>query len=391
MFTLIINSSIVYAGSLTPTSNPAPTGYSLDNIYERLTTNDTSVEASHPLNPTSGPGATFHSLSEIYNLIPTIDPDTVLEGTTYLGIDGTIQTRTLSASSNTVLAGYYNATTLSSVDSDLTAANITSGTDLFGVTGTANIATGSATTGQVLSGATFSTTASSGLTGTMTNVGTQTLTPTTTNTAITAGYHDGSGYCAGDSDLVATNIASGTTLFGVAGTANLATGSATTGQVLSGASFSTSSDSGLTGTMTNVGSQTITPTTSNTTITAGYHDGTGYCGGDSDLVASKIKDGEDIFGVTGSYKPNVLTCSELGYSCTGSSGDICNCGNAGCVNVSTGSGITTYTDVCSAVGLSGLTLEAKENGEIQANLAINLSCLLGACDNNCQVRVCYLP
>ena len=301
--------SFVWAGSVTPPADPASTGYTLDAIYQRLLTNATATEASHDLNPSSVPGSTFHTLSEIYNLIPTIDPDTVLEGTTYLGIDGTIQTRTLSAGSNTVLAGYYNATTLSSIDTDLTAANIASGTDLFGVTGTATIASGTATAGQVLSGATFSTGASSGLTGTMTNVG----------------------------------------------------------------------------------AQTITPTTSNTTITAGYHDGTGYCGGDADLVASKIKDGEDIFGVTGSYKPNLPTCSGLGYSCTGSSGDVCTCGNSGCVNVSTGSGITSYTDVCTAPALAGLKLQAKEDGSTRVSLSINLSCLLGACDTTCDSRVCYLP
>ena len=306
---LISSVSIAFAGPLTPSTNPDPTGYSLDAIYNRLLTNVTSTEGSHNFNPASGPGATFHSLSEIYNLIPTIDPATVLEGTSYLGVTGTIPTRTLSVDSDLVSAGYYNSTTLSSVDTD----------------------------------------------------------------------------------LVAGNIALGTTIFGIDGTASLAIGTATTDQVIVGATFSNSSGTNLSGTMTNVGSETITPTTTNTTISAGYHDGTGYCAGDSNLVAINIKGGEDIFGITGTYQPNVPTCSSLGYTCSGSSGDICSCGNGGCVNVSNGSGVTNYTDVCSPIGLPGLTLQAKENGDIQVDLSINLNCLLGACNNSCQVSVCYLP
>ena len=50
-------------------------------------------------------------------------------------VTGTIATRTLSAGSETVEAGYYNATTLSAVDVDLTAANILTGKTIFGIAG----------------------------------------------------------------------------------------------------------------------------------------------------------------------------------------------------------------------------------------------------------------
>ena len=56
--------------------------------------------------------------------------------------------------------------------------------------------------------------------------------------------------------------------------------------------------------VTNIGQQTITPTTTNQTITEGYHNGTGYAEGDADLVAGNIKDGVTIFGVAGSYAPS---------------------------------------------------------------------------------------
>lgn len=51
-------------------------------------------------------------------------------------VTGTIATQTLSAGSTTVAAGYYDATTLTAVDADLTAGSILTGETLFGITGT---------------------------------------------------------------------------------------------------------------------------------------------------------------------------------------------------------------------------------------------------------------
>ena len=50
-------------------------------------------------------------------------------------VTGNIATRTLSNGTTTVSAGYYAATTLNAVDTDLAAANIGTGTTIFGVTG----------------------------------------------------------------------------------------------------------------------------------------------------------------------------------------------------------------------------------------------------------------
>lgn len=52
----------------------------------------------------------------------------------------------------------------------------------------------------------------------------------------------------------------------------------------------------------NVGQQIITPGTINKVISKGFHDGTGYVKGDSNLKASNIKAGVSIFGVTGTVK-----------------------------------------------------------------------------------------
>jgi hypothetical protein len=78
-----------------------------------------------------------------------------------------------------------------------------------------------AVVGEVVLGRTFWGLRAGGwglLTGAMPNNGAVTLTPTTADQAILAGYHNGSGKVAGDVALVATNIKSGVTIFGVTGT-----------------------------------------------------------------------------------------------------------------------------------------------------------------------------
>lgn len=78
---------------------------------------------------------------------------------------------------------------------------------------------GNASASQVRSGHTFYTGSSMNYTsGTMTEVGAQVITPTSGSAInLTEGYHNGSGYITGDADLVASNIKSGVTIWGVAG------------------------------------------------------------------------------------------------------------------------------------------------------------------------------
>ncbi|NLK38000.1 MAG: hypothetical protein GX299_07940 [Epulopiscium sp.] len=81
---------------------------------------------------------------------------------------------------------------------------------------------GTAGTGDVLSGKTFYNTAlKTKRTGNMPNRGAVVLTPGTSNKAIVAGYHSGQGYVKGDANLVAGNIVSGKSIFGVAGSVNV--------------------------------------------------------------------------------------------------------------------------------------------------------------------------
>ncbi len=132
------------------------------------------------------------------------------------------------------------------------------------------------------------------------------ITPKTTNIGIPAGYHDGSGYVVGDSDLISSNIKSGVNIFGVAGNSNVvdtSAGNATAAQILSGKKAYV--DGALvTGSIPSKGTATITPGTSNQTISSGqYLSGTQTILGDADLVAGNIRSGIDIFGVVGNVIP----------------------------------------------------------------------------------------
>ncbi len=257
-----------------------------------------------------------------------------------VGVSGSMvnvgaQAITPSTSSQTITTGYHNGSGSVAGDVDLVAGNIASGTDVFGVTGTALVATGDAVAANVLTGKSFSNVGAVGVSGSMVNVGAQSITPSTSSQTITTGYHNGSGSVAGDADLVAGNIANGTDVFGVTGTALVATGDAAAANVLTGKSFSNVGAVGVSGSMVNVGAQSITPSTSSQTITAGYHNGSGSVAGDADLVAGNIASGTDVFGVTGTAlvatgdaaAANVLTGKSFSHAgAVGVSGSMVNVG-----------------------------------------------------------------
>lgn len=87
----------------------------------------------------------------------------------------------------------------------------------------------------------------------------------------------------------------------VSGTQSV-TPSVTAGYVSSGTAGTITVSGSATKTLTTQAAQTITPGTSNKTIASGrYLTGTQTIKGDSNLVASNIKSGVSIFGVTGTY------------------------------------------------------------------------------------------
>ena len=257
LISVLVIFSVVKAGSITPPSGtPSAQFYTLSEIYTRLTTNATATEGGHDFTFADSLAGSHYTLTQIYDAIPTIVANTVKLGTSYLGVAGTL---------------------------------VPSG--------------GDAETGNVLSGKTFfgASQATWDLqTGTMADNGSFSLTCGVSDQSVTAGYYSG-GTLTGDADLISANIKSGINIFGVDGDGNIvdtSSGDASAADILS-SKVAYVDGSEITGSMTSVGQQTITPTTSNTTITQGYHDGTGYCEGDTDLLATNIMADVDIFGVTG--------------------------------------------------------------------------------------------
>ena len=81
---------------------------------------------------------------------------------------------------------------------------------------------------------------------------------------------------------------------------------ATAGTVRSGYKFVNSSGQLITGTIPSKGAQTYTPKTVSQTISSGqYLSGNQTIQGDGNLIASNIKSGVSIFGVSGSYTGNI--------------------------------------------------------------------------------------
>ena len=121
---------------------------------------------------------------------------------------GNIATRTLSAANDTVSAGYYAATTLSTVDPDLATGNIRGGTTIFGVTGRTEVVdttSGDAAASDLLLGK------KAWVDGVevMGNIATRTL--SAANDTVSAGYYAATTLSTVDPDLATGNIRGGTT------------------------------------------------------------------------------------------------------------------------------------------------------------------------------------
>lgn len=205
-------------------------------------------------------------------------------------------------------AGIYDGSITIKGDVNLTPANIVKGKSIFGIIGTfSSETTKPITADDVLSGKVGFVNGTK-ITGTMSNNGavSHTLTNQGASYTIPKGYHNGNGVVnANITNLIAANIKAGVTVGGVLGTFT-SDATATASQILSGYT-AYSNGSKITGTMSNQGAWngtiTLTSSTSGTvTIPSGFHNGSGKVTAtvsDADLIASNIRSGKNILGVTG--------------------------------------------------------------------------------------------
>ena len=134
-------------------------------------------------------------------------------------------TITPGATAKAIPIGYHNGSGTVATDVNLVTGNILGGKTIFGVTGKASVvetSSANATAGQMLSGATGFVNGAL-VTGNIASKGVATITPSTVNQTISAGqYISGNQTVLGDGNLVAGNIKSGLSIFGIAGSLSIA-------------------------------------------------------------------------------------------------------------------------------------------------------------------------
>lgn len=163
-----------------------------------------------------------------YDGIDTVNVTVGAISSTYVGSAITQRTSSdLTASGATVTApsGYYASSATKTISSGSasapstisgTSASVTTGTNTLTLSKTVSV-TPTVSAGYVSSGT--ATNSSVSLTASVTTKGATTYTPTTSNQTIASGtYLTGTQTISGDANLVAGNIKSGTTIFGVTGT-----------------------------------------------------------------------------------------------------------------------------------------------------------------------------
>lgn len=290
-------------------------------------------------------------------------------------ITGTLNNASLSSSSTSMPAGVYTATTLNSVDSDLTPINIASGVNIFGVVGTftTNTSSGNASAQHILSGLTAWVNGAK-LTGTLAN---QVL--SSANAILAAGNYSAGNLSSIDTDLIATNLASGVNVFGVVGIApvvNTASATAAASDILS-LKTAFVKGSQVTG---NLSTQTFTNINSN--MAAGYYATTNLTTVEANLIAANLKSGANVFGVLGTS--TVLETSGANAQAT----DLLNSKTAYVVgNLITGSisnkTLTSHTPVFATGNYATANLQLIDTDLVATNLSAgtNIFGVLGSASN----------
>ena len=268
-------------------------------------------------------------------------------------------------------------------DATATAADIASGKTAYAKgskltganTNNADTSADTVTADKLLSGYTAHDASGAAITGSMDSVGSQTITISDkTAQTITKGYHDGTGTAKiSDTEaakITASNIRSGVSILGVTGSLeakiDTSDATATAAQILSGKTAYIN-DTKVTGTMTDNGAQTGTISTASgsVSINAGYHNGSGKVSISSTeqakIIASNIKKGVSILGVTGTVQEGVDTSDA-----TASASQILS-GKTAYVNGSKLTGTCTYDADTSDATATAASLESGKTAYINGS------------------------
>jgi len=226
----------------------------------------------------------------------------VLNPETFYAVGGGIRTGTmptvaLAPGSSAYPAGYHagDGGGLPAIDADLATGNIKNGITIFNIAGSVDVrdvSDANALVGEVKTGSTFYAVGGARKTGS----GTQTLNPANEN--VPAGYYAATTLSAVDAQLAVGNIKSGINIFGFVGAATvqeIGAADAAVTDVKNPRTFFSVTGAIKTGTMPTVALDPVL-----NEYPAGYHAGAASLTAvDAHLVVGNIKDGVQIFGVTG--------------------------------------------------------------------------------------------
>ena len=286
------NVTVSLTGSATIDPTPTASGKTVTipaGYYTESTTKDVSTGSATGPSSLSGSSATISTGTNTITLTKTgvtttptvsagyVSSATASTATVALTASVTVDpTPTASGATVTVPAGYYSSQTTKSVTT-MTLPQTTSSSATSGYTKIVEI--GRNTTNRYI------------------NI------PAGYNS--TASYYqinaipDGSATAPASISGTSATVSTGTNTLTLTKTVSV-TPSVSAGYVSSGTAGNSSVS--LTASVTTQGTRTITPTTSNQTINSGtYITGTQTIAGDANLIASNIKSGTSIFGVSGSY------------------------------------------------------------------------------------------
>lgn len=207
---------------------------------------------------------------------------------------------TPSTSDQTISSGIYlTGTQTIKGDSNLVPDNIKSGTSIFGVTGTyeggssgsgVDVSGVTATASDVLAPKVFVDSTGAEQTGAIVTKTADDLTASGATVTVPTGY-----YASDVSKSVATATQATPSI-------SVSSSGVITASATQSAGYVSSGTKSATKQLSTKSATTYTPGTSNQTISSGYYlTGTQTIQGDSNLVASNIKSGVSIFGVSGSY------------------------------------------------------------------------------------------
>ena len=309
------NVTVSLTGSATIDPTPTASGKTVTipaGYYTESTTKDISTGSATGPSSLSGSSATISTGTNTITLTKTgitttptvsagyVSSATASTATVALTASVTVNpTPTASGATVTIPAGYYSEATSKSVTtgsvSTPTASKGTVSNHSISVTPSVDVTEGYVA-GSTKTGTAVTVSASELVSGTLTisSSGTKDVT-NYSSASVAAGSATAPASISGTSATVST----GTNTLTLTKTVSV-TPSVSAGYISSGTAGNSSVS--LTASVTTQGTRTITPTTSNQTITSGtYITGTQTIAGDANLIASNIKSGTSIFGVSGSY------------------------------------------------------------------------------------------